>query len=230
MLFVFLDFLVMHLLSFIFYKILNNYDIEKNFLGNLSFNLTRSVICGSLAYYSYKKIDTIYIDKCLDNKDLYNSLQIYHRSFLNYFIYDIFVMIYQVYKNINTKIRMDLLFHHLLAIFVLNILEYNKMYNISLLIGISEGMSIVSGLKLLCDKLNYSKIKNLLIYFRLSYLILVRMLFLWPSLFLFYIDITNNCDNFKKLKNTILVINLILIIGYNEIKWINNGIKELKRI
>ena len=104
------------------------------------------------------------------------------------------------------------------------------MYNISLLIGISEGMSIVSGLKLLCDKLNYSKTKNLLIYFRLSYLILVRMLFLWPSLFLFYIDITNNCDNFKKLKNTILVINLILIIGYNEIKWINNGIKELKRI
>lgn len=230
MLFVFLDFLVMHFLSYFFYRVLKLYQIEKQFLGNLSFNLTRSVVCGSLAYYSYKKIDNIYIDKCLDNQDFNNSLKSYHRSFLNYFIYDIFVMIYQVYKNITTKIRMDLLFHHLLAIFVLNLLEYNKMYNISLLIGISEGMSIVSGVKLICDKLNHKKLKNVFIYFRMSYLILVRMLFLWPSLFLFYVDITNNCDKFKKYKNTFLVINLILVIGYNEVKWINNGIKELKRI
>ena len=157
MIYIFFDFLIMHSLSYLFYILLKKFNLENKFLGNLSFNLTRSVICGSLAYYSYKKIDTIYIDKCLDNKDLYNSLQIYHRSFLNYFIYDIFVMIYQVYKNINTKIRMDLLFHHLFAIFVLNILEYNKMYNISLLIGISEGMSIVSGLKLLSLNLNLGR-------------------------------------------------------------------------
>ena len=53
MLYVFLDFLTMHGLSYLFYRILNNYEIEKRFLGNLSFNLTRSVICGCLAYYSY---------------------------------------------------------------------------------------------------------------------------------------------------------------------------------
>ena len=56
--------------------------------------------------------NNIYLDKCLTNENFNNSLKIYHRSFLNYFIYDIFVMIYQVYKNINKNIRMDLLFHH----------------------------------------------------------------------------------------------------------------------
>ena len=56
------------------------------------------------------------------------------------------------------------------------------------------------------------------------------MIFLWPTLILFYNDITNNCDKFKKYKNTILVFSLLIIIVYNEIKWIQSGIKELKRI
>ena len=64
MLYIFLDFLVMHLLSFIFYKVLNNFNIEKTFLGNLGFNLTRSIICGSLTYYSFKNLNNIYEDKC----------------------------------------------------------------------------------------------------------------------------------------------------------------------
>ena len=80
-------------------------------------------------------------------------------------MYDIFVMIYQVYKNINKKIRFDLLFHHLLAIFVLNLIEYNEMYNLTLLIGISEGMSVVSGLKLISNELNQTKIKKCLYIF-----------------------------------------------------------------
>ena len=230
MLYVFLDFLTMHALSYLFYRILNKYNIEKIFLGNLSFNLTRSVICGCLTYYSYKNLNNIYFDKCLTNEIFSNNLKSYHRNFLNYFIYDIFVMIYQVYKNINKNIRMDLLFHHLLGIFVLHLLENNKMYNLSLLIGLSEGMSIVSGLKLITNELNQQKFKNILIYFRLGYLVLVRMLYLWPSLFLFYIDITNNCDNFKEYKNTFMVLNLIAIIVYNETNWINSGLKELKRL
>ena len=91
-------------------------------------------------------------------------------------------------------------------------------------------MSLVSGFKLLSNKLNKIKIKKFFIYFRLSYLIIIRMVFLWPSLILFYIDITNNCHKFKKYKNTILVFSLLTIIFYNEIKWIQSGIKELKRI
>ena len=230
MLYIFLDFLVMHLLSFIFYKILNNFNIEKTFLGNLGFNLTRSIICGSLTYYSFKNLNNIYEDKCLENYELTEKLKNYHRNFLNYFLYDIFVMIYQVYKNITKKVRFDLLFHHLLAIFVLNLIEYNKMYNLTLLIGISEGMSVVSGLKLISSELNQIKIKKMFIYFRLSYLVLVRILYLWPSILFFYVDITKNCEKFTENKNTFMVLNLILIIVYNEIKWINSGIKELKRI
>ncbi len=224
------DFFVMHILSFIFFNILNHYNIEKIFLGNLSFNLTRSIICGSLAFYSYKNLNKVYLDKCLVDENLNNNLKDYHRNFLNYFIYDIFVMIYQVYKNINKKIRYDLLFHHLLAIFVLNILNFNKMYNLTLLIGISEGMSFVSGIKLICNELNKNKIKKIFIYFRLIYLILIRIVFLWPSLILFYIDITNNCEKFKNYQNISLVFGLLSIIIYNELGWIKSGIKELKRI
>ena len=230
MLDVLIDFFVMHMLSYIFYRTLNFFNIEKKFLGNLSFNCTRSIICGSLAYYSYKNINNIYLDKCLDNEVFKNNLKSYHRNFLNYFIYDIFIMIYQVYTNINKNIRIDLLFHHLLGIFVLNLLEYNEMYNLSLLIGMSEGMSIASGLKLIFNELNQTKLKNYLIYYRLIYLVGVRMLYLWPSLFLFYIDITNNCSKFKNYKNIFLVFNLIAIIVFNETKWIYSGIKELKRI
>ena len=54
------------------------------------------------------------------------------------------------------------------------------------------------------------------------------MLFLWPSLILFYNDITNNCDKFKEYKNLTLVFSLLSIIIYNEIKI--KVIKELKNL
>ena len=224
------DFGIMHLLSFLFYELLTNYHIESIFLGNLGFNLTRSVICGSLAYTSYINLNKIYNDKCLLNENFNNYLIIYHHNFLNYFYYDIFVMAYQVYKNINKKIRYDLLFHHILAIFVLNLIDYNKMYNISLLIGLSEGMSLVSGFKLISHKLNEIKMKKVFIYIRLLYLIFIRLIFLWPSLILFYNDITNECEKFKNNKNITLLLCLLSMIIYNEIKWIQSGLKEIKRI
>ena len=70
----------MHILSFIFFELLNYLNIENIFLGNLGFNLTRSIICGSLAYYSYKNLNKIN-DKCLLNNDLNNDLILYHRNF-----------------------------------------------------------------------------------------------------------------------------------------------------
>jgi hypothetical protein len=224
------DFGIMHLLSFLFYELLTYYHIESIFLGNLGFNLTRSVICGSLAYTSYINLNKIYNDKCLLNENFNNYLIIYHHNFLNYFYYDIFVMAYQVYKNINKKIRYDLLFHHILAIFVLNLIDYNKMYNITILIGLSEGMSFVSGFKLISHKLNEIKMKKIFIYIRLLYLIFIRLIFLWPSLILFYNDITNECDKFKNNKNITLLLFLLSMIIYNEFKWIQSGLKEIKRI
>ena len=224
------DFGIMHLLSFLFYELLTYYHIESIFLGNLGFNLTRSVICGSLAYTSYINLNKIYNDKCLLNENFNHYLIIYHHNFLNYFYYDIFVMAYQVYKNINKKIRYDLLFHHILAIFVLNLIDYNKMYNITILIGLSEGMSFVSGFKLISHKLNEIKMKKIFIYIRLLYLIFIRLIFLWPSLILFYNDITNECDKFKNNKNITLLLFLLSMIIYNEFKWIQSGLKEIKRI
>jgi len=60
--------------------------------------MTRSLICGSISYYSYKNYNRLFDDKCLENETFSNELIHYHHQFLNYFIYDIFVMIYQVYK------------------------------------------------------------------------------------------------------------------------------------
>ena len=225
-----LDFIFMHGLSYMIFKILNNYKIENRFLDNIGFNMTRSLICGSISYYSYKNYDRLFDDKCLINEKLNNELFNFHHMFLNYFIYDIFVMIYQVYKKINKNVRIDLLIHHVLAIFVLHLIDSHEMYNLSLIIGLSEGMSILSGFKLLSSKLGLKKYTNMFVSFRLFYLIGVRLLFLWPSLILFYNDITNNCEKFKKNKNISLLLLFLGIIILNEIKWIKSGFKELKRI
>ena len=225
-----LDVLLMHGLNYFFYYLLNHFNIKEKFLGNISFNLTRSVICGSLSYYAYKNYSNVWNDKCLVNTSLNNKFFHYHNNFLNYFIYDLFVMIYQVYKNINTHIRKDLLFHHLLAIFSLHIIEENKMYHISLLIGLSEGMSFVSGIKLLCNKLELKKLNQYIIIYRLSYLIFVRMIFLWPSLIYFYILTIHQCENFKNNSSISLLLLFLGIILYNELNWIKSGLKEFKRI
>ena len=79
----------------------------------------RSVICGSIALYSYQNYSKIFDDKCLENDKFKNQLVLFHDRFLHYFIYDLFVMMYQVYVKINKSIRIDLLMHHLLAIFIL---------------------------------------------------------------------------------------------------------------
>jgi len=230
MFYFFLDLLLMHGLNFFFYQLLNYYNIKEKFLGNISFNLTRSIICGSLSYYAYKNYSNVWNDMCLLDKSFNFKLIIYHNSFLNYFIYDLFVMIYQVYKKINNQLRKDLLFHHLLAIFAMHVIEQNKMFHLSLLIGLSEGMSFVSGFKLLCNKLELKKINQFIIIYRLSYLIFIRMIFLWPSLIYFYISATHHCDNFKNNSSISLLLLFLGIILYNEFSWIKSGLKELKRI
>ena len=190
----------------------------------------RSVICGSIALYSYQNYSKIFDDKCLENDKFKDQLVLFHDRFLHYFIYDLFVMMYQVYVKINKSIRIDLLMHHLLAIFILTYISRNEMYNITLLIGLSEGMSFVSGFKLLSNKLGLKKYSNICIRVRVGYLFFIRMLFLWPSLLYFYYQITNECEKFKKEKNIQLVCFFIGVIVMNEIKWIRSGLKELNRI
>jgi hypothetical protein len=150
--------------------------------------------------------------------------------FLTYFIFDTVLLWYQVYLKIEKKIRMDLLLHHLLAITALIIIENKGLYSISLMIGLSEGMSLVTGPKLISMHLGYKKITNAFIIFRLLYLIFIRMLFIWPSLIYFYHKVTTSCDKFKNDRNMFLVISLVLIILHAEINWLHSGRKELARI
>jgi hypothetical protein len=217
-------------LTFIFHTVLNQYNIETRMFEKYSINIMRSVVCGTIANEAYRNYNYIWLDKCLNNEIIINKFKKFHYIFLSYFIFDTVLLWYQVYLNIEKKIRMDLLFHHILAITVLMIIEEKQMYGISLMIGLSEGMSLVSGPKLIAMYLGNKYFTNMFIIYRLLYLIFVRMIFIWPSLIYFYYNITINCDKYKNDKNILLVIFLISIIIHAEINWLHSGRKELTRI
>ena len=111
--------------------------------------MTRSLICASIAYDAYSKFNYLLLDKCLDNIVIYHKFKDFHSMFFSYFIFDTIILWYQVYVKIEKSIRVDLLLHHILAITALIIIDEYKMYGLTLIIGLSEGMSIVSGPKLL---------------------------------------------------------------------------------
>jgi hypothetical protein len=224
------DFFLMLILCFGVNFFLNLINIKEHFFGTIGVNLVRSIICGSLANNSYKNYAIIFSDKCILYESNLEIFKNYHFTFLNYFIIDLLIMFYQKYNKIVEYIRYDLLFHHLLAIQVLLIIEYNEMYSLSLLIGLSEGMSLVSGFKLLSNYYNNKTITNLLIYYRLFYCVFVRMIFLWPSLFLLYNDMTLNCDKFKNNRSITMVLSFLSIILMTETKWLYKGKKELMKI
>jgi hypothetical protein len=222
------DFFFTLLLCFTVNFFLHKISIHEHFLGPLGFNIVRSLICGSLATNSYHNYKLVMNDICLVNN--YELFQNYHYKFFNYFIIDIFIMFYQKYCKIVPYIRMDLLFHHFLAIFVLLIIQKQEMYSLSVLIGLSEGMSLVSGFKLLSNYFENKKFTKIFIYYRLLYCIVVRMFFLWPSLFFLYLNMTSQCEKFKNKRNIFMILSFIGIIMFTESKWIYKGKKELFKI
>jgi len=222
--------LTMGTLIFGFHHFFKYINIEKKMYEKFSINMMRSLICGTIAHEAYKNYYYIWEDKCLENKIILNNFKEYHSMFLSYFIFDTILLLYQIYLKIEKNIRLDLLFHHLLAITALIIIEYYDLYSISLMIGLSEGMSLVTGPKLLSMHYGKKYLTNIFIIYRLLYLIFVRMFFIWPSLIYFYNDVTLNCDKYKNDRNIFLVIFLILIIIHAEINWLHSGRKELTRI
>ena len=221
---------VMGTLIFGFHQIFKRYDVEKKPYEKFSINMMRSLICGTIAHEAYKKYSNIWIDKCLDNQLILNDFKEYHNMFLSYFIYDTILLWYQVYLKIEKNVRYDLLFHHLLAITALIIIDYYGIYGISLMIGLSEGMSLVTGPKLLSMYYGKKYLTNFFIIYRLLYLIFIRMLFIWPSLIYFYNYVTLYCDKYKEDRNILLVVFLVITIIHAEINWLNSGRKELTRI
>jgi len=221
---------IMGSLTVFFHHIFKNINLEQRLFEKFSINMMRSLICGTIAHEAYLNYNYIWLDKCLDNDTVLNKFKNYHYYFLSYFVYDTILMFYQIYLKIEKNIRYDLLFHHILAITALLIIDYHKMYNITLFIGITEGMSLVSGPKLITMHYGKKYITNLFIIYRLLYIIFIRMLFIWPTLIYFYNNITNECDKYKNQRNIYLVIFLVIIIFHAEIKWLHSGRQELTRI
>jgi hypothetical protein len=217
-------------LTFLFHIGFKNMNIQNHLYEKFSINMMRSLICGTIAHEAYQNYNYIWLDKCLDNNKILIKFQNYHYMFLAYFVYDTVLLLYQVYLKIEKKIRLDLLFHHILAITALIIIEEKKMYGVSLIIGLSEGMSIVTGPKLLSMHYGNKNLTNGFIIFRLLYLVFIRMLFIWPSLLYYYHNITTTCLKYKDDRNMLLVIFLVLTIFHAEINWLHSGRKELARI
>jgi hypothetical protein len=220
----------MSLLSIGFHSILQQFNLEKIMFEKFSINLMRSVICGIIANEAYTNFNLIWEDKCLENQMILLKFKNYHNMFLSYFIFDTVILWYQVYLNIEKKIRLDLLLHHFLAITSLLIIEEKQIYGLSLMIGLSEGMSLVSGPKLISMHLGNKYLTNIFIIYRLLFLIFIRMIFIWPTLIYFYYNLKYNCDKYKNENNIYLVIFLVAIIFHAEINWLHSGRKELTRI
>lgn len=220
----------MSITTLLFHQIFKNIKVESRLFEKYSINMMRSITCGIIAHEAYLGYNEIWNDKCLVNINTYNKFRNYHNIFLSYFVYDTILLFYQVYLKIEKNIRLDLLFHHILAITALLFIEHQKMYGLSLMIGLSEGMSIVTGPKLLSMHYGYKKITNGFIIFRLLYLIFIRILFIWPSLLFYYNNITINCEKYIVHRNMYLVIFMVLIIFHAEINWLHSGRKELTRI
>jgi hypothetical protein len=213
-----------------FHHIFKIFHIEEHIYEKFSINMMRSLICGTIAHEAYKNYSYIWADKCLENSLITHSFKEFHNMFLSYFIFDTILLWYQVYLKVEKNIRIDLLLHHLLGITVLIIIENYGLYNISVMVGLSEGMSLVTGPKLLSMYYGNKYVTNAFIIYRLLYLIFVRMLFIWPSLIYFYNHITLECDKFKNDRNIFLVIFLVVIIIHAEINWLHSGRKELTRV
>jgi len=222
--------LCMGILTFGFHSIFKWMNIEEQIFEKYGVNMMRSVICGTIAQESIRNFFEIWGDKCLENSEIVLKSKNYHNFFLSYFVFDTVILIYQKYLHIEKNIRKDLFFHHIFAICILFILDNYGLYNITVLIGLSEGISFVSGLKLLSMDFGNKYITNIFIIYRLFYIIFVRICFLWIFLLYFYNDITLTCTQFQSNRNIYLLFFCVSIIVYTEIQWIKNGIKELLRI
>ncbi len=223
-----------------FHYILNNVIVMKTeirediVIHRHSVNLMRSVMCMYFTLQGTKMIGDVMSDICHEKEENIILFKNVHYPFMSYFVFDTVIMFYQKYLKIEKKIRYDLLFHHGIALTALSLIDYYKMYGLSCLIGISEGMSIVSGLKLLIQDgifgRNNRKLMKGLVWYRMVYIVLVRMLYLWPLIFYYYNRVTSECEGYKENRRMELVLIMLIIIYHADIHWINNGRKEVKRI
>ena len=159
----YINILYMFYICYIFNFIFIISNIEHVMFQKYSVNMMRSTVCFTLFYESLRHLFGIFRNICTNNTDIvYKN---YHDTFLSYFIFDTIILFYQKIKNIEKRIRIDLLLHHVFAVSILLLISKYRIYPISMMIGLSEGMSIVSGPKLISMHLGYKRITNYFIKF-----------------------------------------------------------------
>lgn len=223
--------LEMGIYTFSFHAIFKNFfHYEKKMFEKYSVNMMRSAMCLYFTLQGIKMIGNVSSDLCLINPINRALFQNVHYPFLSYFVWDTVIMFYQRYLKVEPKIRYDLLFHHGLAITSLMIIEQYDLYGLSVLMTLSEGMSIVSGMKLICNDFGPKALIKPMVWYRFMYIIVVRMMLLWTAMIYYYHRVTSECEEYKNDRNIWLMMGLIGIIYHADIKWMHNARNEMKRI
>lgn len=206
-------------------------QIEQKYFERYSVNLMRSVACYMIFSQSCESLfqHSFSYDCTKYHEDHYSLFYF----FLAYIYYDTVLLIYQHYLGLEKKLRYDLLLHHVLAIFASTFIENHSLYQLTPYICLSEGISIVSGFKLLSNLFQHKKFTKYCIQYRLFYLMYIRMPLLWPYLlYIFYSNINNQiCDsgvyNYENFSYFIICITMIYSAEY---LWYIRGKNELKSL
>jgi hypothetical protein len=224
-------------LTILFHYPLQYINLEKKYFERYSVNLMRSVACYMIFSQSCESLfhHGLTYDCTSYHPDHYELFYF----FLAYIYYDTVLLIYQHYLGLEKKIRYDLLLHHLLAIFAFTFIQNNNLYQLTPYIGLSEGISIVSGFKLLANIFQQKELTTYCIQYRLYFLTHFRMTLLWPYiLYLFYSQIGMNSMDLHKneicnpdvynYENFTYFIICIMMIYSAEYLWYIRGKNELR--
>ncbi len=219
-------------LTTLFHYPLQYINLENKYFERYSVNLMRSVSCFMIFTES---IDILlnhgFQDHC-SSTYLQENIDLFY-FFLAYIYYDTVLLMYQHYLGLEKKLRYDLLLHHLLALFSLTFIQNYKLYSFIPYICLSEGISIVSGIKLLANIFQNHKIAKYCIYYRLYFLTYFRMALLWPFIiYTFYTHINSeSCNNeIFNYENLIYILGTIFMIYSAEYLWYIRGHNELKNV
>lgn len=178
-------------LTTLFHYPLQYINLENKYFERYSVNLMRSVSC----FMIFTEAIDILLNHGFQNHCssilLQENIDLFY-FFLAYIYYDTVLLMYQHYLGLEKKLRYDLLLHHLLALFSLTFIQNYELYSFVPYICLSEGISIVSGIKLLANIFKNNKIAKYCILYRIYFLTYFRMPLLWPFIiYTFY----NNIDN-----------------------------------
>ena len=177
-------------LSFGFHAILAKLGLEERMFQKYSVNLMRSIACYVLSTegFSYIFFHPFYDCSEPAREDAVDL----HYFFLAYLYFDTMILLYQYYLGIEKKVRLDLLLHHGMALFGFTYLQSQGIYGLTPYLATSEGLSIVTGPKMIGQLLGKTSLVKACIFYRLTYLVFYRSLFLWPFLFYnFYKQVGN---------------------------------------